>query len=215
MISRKIFQSKNQALLIQGFLTIIYVVGMIGFAIPEWKEKFLPTSGIVLYLSTIALALASKNKLKFMVFMAIAFVIGFGTEAIGVNTGYLFGDYLYGSNLGPKFLNVSVVIGLLWGVLALSAASIVDRIVIFNKAKVFFSALLMLLVDVIMEPVAIASDFWAWSGTEVPMYNYICWFLIAFVLQMILRKLRLNEKNKVYDTLLVLMVLFFSFLNLY
>lgn len=207
--------NKNNSLIYQVVLTVIYLVGMIGFANPEWKEELQPTSGVILYISTCIMALASKNKLRFMVFLSIAFIIGLGTEAIGVNTGYLFGDYKYGSNLGPKFLNVSVVIGLLWGVLALAAASIVDRIVLFNKVKVFFSALLMLIVDVIMEPVAIANEFWTWSGTEVPIYNYICWFLIALVLQMILRKFRLNEKNKVYDTLLVLMVVFFSFLNLY
>ena len=213
MISSRL--NKNNPLIYQVVLTVIYLVGMIGFSNPEWKEELQPTSGVILYISTFIMALASKNKLKFMVFMSIAFIIGFGTEAIGVNTGFLFGDYQYGSNLGPKVLNVSVVIGLLWGVLALSAASIVDRIVLFNKAKVFFSALLMLFVDVIMEPVAIANEFWTWSGTEVPTYNYICWFLIALVLQMILSKFRLNEKNKVYDTLLVLMVVFFSFLNLY
>ena len=138
MISSRL--NKNNPLIFQVVLTVIYLVGMIGFSNPEWKEELQPTSGVILYISTFIMALASKNKLKFMVFMSIAFIIGFGTEAIGVNTGFLFGDYQYGSNLGPKFLNVSVVIGLLCGVLALSAASIVDRIVLFNKAKVFFSA---------------------------------------------------------------------------
>jgi len=73
----------------------------------------------------------------------------------------------------------------------------------------------MLGVDLIMEPVAIANKFWSWEGGEVPLYNYVCWFLIAILLQLILRKFKLNEKNKVYNTLLILMIVFFGFLNLY
>ena len=206
---------KNKDALLQFILVVIYFVGIIGFSQAKYKDTLLPASGVVLYLSTLAIALASKNKTKFIVFMAIAFLIGFGSEVIGVNTAYLFGNYVYGINLGPKLLNVSIVIGLLWGVLALGAASIVDQISVFNRGKVIFGAVIMLGVDLIMEPVAIANKFWSWEGGEVPLYNYVCLFLIAILLQLILRKFKLNEKNKVYNTLLILMIVFFGFLNLY
>ena len=201
--------------LMQVILIVIYLVGIIGFSQAKYRDTLLPASGVVLYISTLAIALASKSKTKFIVFMAIAFLIGFGAEVIGVNTGYLFGNYVYGVNLGPKLLNVSIVIGLLWGVLALGAASIIDQVIILNKWKVFFGAAIMLGVDLIMEPVAIANQFWTWEGGDVPLYNYVCWFLIAIFLQLILRKFKLNEKNKVYNTLLILMIVFFGFLNLY
>ena len=206
---------KNKDALLQVILAVIYFVGIIGFSQAKYRDTLLPASGVVLYLSTLAIALASKNKMKFIVFMSIAFLIGFGAEVIGVNTAYLFGNYVYGVNLGPKLLNVSIVIGLLWGVLALGAASIVDQISLFGRWKVFFGAAIMLGVDLIMEPVAIANQFWSWAGGDVPLYNYVCWFLIAILLQLILRKFKLNEKNKVYNTLLILMVVFFGFLNLY
>ena len=73
----------------------------------------------------------------------------------------------------------------------------------------------MLGVDLLMEPVAIKSGFWSWGGYDVPLYNYVCWFLVALFLQWVLFKLRKAETNKVYETLLILIVLFFSFLNLY
>ena len=206
---------KNKDALLQVILVVIYFVGIIGFSQAKFRDTLLPASGVVLYLSTLAIALASKNKTKFIVFMSIAFLIGFGAEVIGVNTACLFGNYVYGVNLGPKLLNVSIVIGLLWGVLALGAASIVDQISLFGRWKVFFGAAIMLGVDLIMEPVAIANQFWSWEGGDVPLYNYVCWFLIAILLQLILRKFKLNEKNKVYNTLLILMVVFFGFLNLY
>ncbi len=206
---------KNKDALLQFILVVIYFVGIIGFSQAKYRDTLIPASGVVLYLSTLAIALASKNKTKFIVFMAIAFLIGFGSEVIGVNTAYLFGNYVYGVNLGPKLLNVSIVIGLLWGVLALGAASMVDQMSIFNRWKVFFGAAIMLGVDLIMEPVAIANQFWSLEGGNVPLYNYVCWFLISILLQLILRKFKLNEKNKVYNTLLILMIVFFGFLNLY
>ncbi|MDA7762035.1 carotenoid biosynthesis protein [Crocinitomicaceae bacterium] len=201
--------------LLQAFLIIIYIVGAVGFVLPELKAEFLPLSGGVLYLSSFVMVIASKKKTDFFIFMTIAFVVGFGAEAIGVNTGYLFGDYTYGTNLGPKFLGVSLVIGILWGVLALASASFVKRFVKSMGLKIILSSLLMLGIDVLMEPVAIKSGFWTWSGNSVPLYNYVCWFLVALFLQWVLFKLKKAETNKVYDTLLVLLLLFFSFLNLY
>ena len=201
--------------LLQAFLMIIYIVGAVGFVLPELTAEFLPLSGVVLYLSSFVMVIASKQKTDFFLFMAIAFVVGFGAEAIGVNTGYLFGDYSYGTNLGPKFLGVSIVIGILWGVLALASASVVKRFVKSMGLKIILSSFLMLGVDVLMEPVAIKSGFWSWGGYDVPLYNYVCWFLVALFLQWVLFKLKKAESNKVYDTLLILMVLFFSFLNLY
>jgi len=201
--------------LLQAFLIIIYIVGAVGFVLPELNAEFLPLSGGVLYLSSFVMVIASKKKTDFFIFMTIAFVVGFGAEAIGVNTGYLFGDYAYGTNLGPKFLGVSLVIGILWGVLALVSASFVKRFVKSMGLKIILSSLLMLGIDVLMEPVAIKSGFWTWNGASVPLYNYVCWFLVALFLQWVLFKLKKAETNKVYDTLLVLMVLFFSFLNLY
>ena len=201
--------------ILQAFLMIIYIVGAVGFVLPDLKAEFLPLSGVVLYLSSLVMVIASKNKTDFFLFMIIAFVVGFGAEAIGVNSGYLFGDYTYGTNLGPKFLGVSIVIGVLWGVLALASASLVNRFVSALGLKIILSSLLMLGVDVLMEPVAIKSGFWSWRDGSVPLFNYICWFLVALFLQWVLFKLKKAETNKVYDTLLILMVLFFSFLNLY
>ncbi len=201
--------------LLQAFLMIIYIVGAVGFVLPELKAEFLPLSGVILYLSALVIFVASRNKIDFVVFMAIAFVVGFGAEAIGVNTGYLFGDYSYGTNLGPKFLGVSLVIGINWGVLALASASLVKRFTSSLGLKIILSSLLMLSVDLLMEPVAIKSGFWSWGGYDVPLYNYVCWFLVAVFLQWVLFKSGKAETNKVYETLLILIVLFFSFLNLY
>lgn len=205
--------SKDQLMML--FFCIIYLVGMIGFFTPFLRPVFLPMSGLILYLTTIGVILSSRQKGKLLLFLSIAFCIGFTSEVIGVQTGILFGDYSYGTNLGFKFLGVPIVIGVLWGVLAVSSASFLAQFPVLKKQAPFLAALLMLGIDYIMEPVAIASDFWSWNGAIVPLWNYICWFVIALILQMILKRGIFVESNKVFNLVFILLTVFFSLLNLY
>ena len=205
----------SKELLIMFVLIVLYTVGIVGFCIPELKETMLPISGTILYLTTIGVVLSSRDILKNLLFLFIAFCIGFSAEVIGVKTGILFGDYSYGTNLGYKFSGVPIVIGLLWGVLAVGSASCVAQFPILKKQAPLLAALLMLGVDYIMEPVAIASDFWSWKGATIPIWNYICWFGIAWILQIILKRGLFLESNKVFNLVFLLITLFFSLLNLY
>lgn len=205
--------SKDQLMML--FFCIIYLVGIIGFFTPFLRPVFLPMSGLILYLTTIGVILSSRQKGKLLLFLSIAFCIGFTSEVIGVQTGILFGDYSYGTNLGFKFLGVPIVIGLLWGVLAVSSASFLAQVPALKKQAPFLAALLMLGIDYIMEPVAIASDFWCWNGAIVPLWNYICWFVIAWILQIILKRGLFVESNKVFNLVFILLTVFFSLLNLY
>lgn len=205
----------SKELLIMFVLIILYTVGIVGFCIPELKEIMLPISGTILYLTTIGVVLSSRDILKILLFLFIAFCIGFSAEVIGIKTGILFGDYSYGTNLGYKFLGVPIVIGLLWGVLAVGSASCVAQFPILKKQAPFLASLLMLGIDYIMEPVAIACDFWSWEGAAIPLWNYICWFGIAFILQVILKRGKLTELNKVFSLVFILIALFFSLLNLH
>jgi putative membrane protein len=201
--------------LIMALFCIVYLVGIIGFFASFLRAIWLPMSGLILYLTTIGVIASSKQKGKLLLFLLIAFCIGFASEVIGVQTGILFGDYNYGTNLGFKFLGVPIVIGLLWGVLAVSSASCVAQFPILKKQASFVAALLMLGIDYIMEPVAIASDFWSWNGAAVPLWNYICWFGIAWILQIILKRGTFLESNKVFNLVFILLTVFFSSLNLY
>ena len=58
----------------------------------------------------------------------IAFAIGFSAELIGVHSGMLFGNYSYGNNLGLKLAEVPLIIGINWGVLAVTSASITETL---------------------------------------------------------------------------------------
>jgi putative membrane protein len=66
-----------------------------------------------------------------------------------------------------------------------------------------------------MEPVAISSDFWSWTDGYIPIYNYVCWFIVGLFLQLIYHFFKLNEANKVNDALFIIMTLFFIILNIF
>jgi uncharacterized membrane protein len=55
----------------------------------------------------------SKNS-AFYIFAVAAFATGMLTEMIGINTGYLFGNYQYSNVMGYKLLGVPLLIGVQW-----------------------------------------------------------------------------------------------------
>ena len=60
------------------------------------------------------------------------------------------------------------------------------RILKNNVIQVLLSSLLMVLLDLLIEPVAITFDWWSWGLGYVPFSNYLMWFLVAFVMQIII-----------------------------
>jgi putative membrane protein len=130
-------------------------------------------------------------------------------ELIGVHTGYLFGDYHYDNNLGLKIYEVPLVIGLNWGLLTSVSASLIHRFFTNEIVKILTGALIMTFFDVLMEPVAVKSGFWTWNKGEIPLYNYVCWFLVSILLQGVFIKLKLSETNKVNNVLFISMFVFF------
>lgn len=192
------------------------MVGTIGLLLPSIKDIFLSLSFFNLTLSFTVILLARKSQfLRFALFLLFCFVVGMTIEWIGINTGLLFGNYSYGKNLGAKIYGVPWVIGLNWGLLVVSSASIVNNLKIGDFWKATFAALLMTGLDFLMEPVAVESDFWKWQNETIPVFNYVCWFVISLVLQVFYFKFKLAESNKVFNILFIILIVFFSFLTIF
>lgn len=199
-----------------AILIIFYMVGTIGLLLPSIKGIFLSLSFFNLILSFTVILLARKSQfLRFALFLLLCFVVGMTVEWIGINTGLLFGNYSYGKNLGAKIYGVPWVIGLNWGLLVVSSASIVNNLKIGDFWKATFAALLMTGLDFLMEPVAVESDFWKWQNETIPVFNYVCWFVISLVLQVFYFKFKLAESNKVFNILFIILIVFFSLLTIF
>jgi putative membrane protein len=198
-----------------SILIIFHVVGLIGLQIPAYRDQFLSLSFANLLLSFSVLLISRKSKrVLFIGFLTICFFTGMVAEWIGIHTGLLFGDYQYGENLGLKIYGVPLIIGVNWGVLSVCSCSIIFFIRVPSWFKAFLSAAIMTLLDFLIEPVAIVSDYWTWNSPEIPFYNYFCWFIISLPLHWIYFKLGLAEKSKTAIALFIILVAFFGILNL-
>jgi len=179
-----------------------------------YKSFFVGLSFFHLLLSFGILLLGrKKHSPTFWLFIGIAFATGMLVEWIGVHTGYLFGNYQYGSVLGPKLLGVPLIIGINWAMLSIVSASLLSTLKLNFWMEVLAAATLMVFLDFLMEPVAVKLGFWFWKDGIIPVYNYVCWFVTAVFLQFVFRKWRLNEANNVAVSLFIYMTIFFTFLN--
>ena len=194
------------------FTIMFYSVGVVGISLKSFRELFLPFSWGILLLSFLALMFYIKAKEKrFYFFVVFCFFIGMIAEIIGVQTGLLFGDYYYGTNLGFKVFGVPLIIGVNWIILLICSASFSTKIK-HQILRVFVSATLMVLMDYIMEPVAVDLSFWTWQG-DIPIYNFICWFILSLFLHFIYDVLNFNTSNKYARFLFCILALFFIILN--
>jgi len=146
---------------------------------------------------------------------SLIYVLGMVVELIGVNTGLLFGEYKYGENLGIKFYGVPLLIGINWIVLTFLTATFSNRCIKNGWLAPLFGAFLMVALDFFIEPVAPRFDFWHWQSGYAPLRNFIDWFIVSLVLQLIARWNMPQEENPFPLHHFISQVLFFVFFYVY
>jgi len=195
-------------------MTCIYLVGVVGHLIADIRPLFFWLTPYNLVLTTVVLLLMNSIKTKDFLVLSIVFLIGFSVEVIGVKTGLLFGNYQYGETLGFKWLNVPLVIGLNWVLLNLAGHGLVNKFIKNIILKSVLAAILIVLLDILIEPVAIQIDYWSWENNIIPLQNYLMWFGVSFVIQLIITKSKINIDFKSSTLMILLQLLFFTILNL-
>lgn len=165
-------------------------------------------------MSAILVLIAEKEMRKALFVFALIFFFGYTVELIGVQTGLLFGSYAYFDSMGPLVFGTPLIIGATWYAVVVGASNL-SR---FVKANIYgravLSGLLAVLMDILIEGVAIKYELWSWEGGDVPFYNYLCWFVFASLFSLIYLK-RAQELNKIAIYLFFIWIGFFSILNLF
>jgi putative membrane protein len=179
----------------------------------------------------IALIFWTQEKINtaFLTFCLLAFAVGFAAEYVGVHTGKLFGNYTYGTVLGPKWEGVPYMIGVQWLVTMYSIGVAMDmlhqRLITrqpeaykrFPKWWITLSvigdgALIAVLFDWVIEPVAIRLGYWQWANGEIPMLNYYSWWGVSAILLTAFHFLRFKKHNLFAIHLLLIQFMFFLLL---
>lgn len=193
------------------FLIWLFTVsGIIGIS-SENSEWFLSLTPLNLILTfAIMFINISEINMKVIVALSIPFLLGFITEALGVNYGLIYGSYAYGDNLGFKVAGVPLLICINWAVLTAITADIAMH---FSKnmwVSALIGSVLMTGLDLIIEVSAPRFDYWEFNNGIVPLQNYIGWLGTAFLAHLAYQKFNIKTNKVLSWHIYVSILVFFS-----
>ena len=195
---------------------LVHISGLLGMVFYD-LDFFAGYTSINLFLMSIILFANIKLNNNNQIFsLLLIFLIGMFSEFIGVNYGLIFGEYIYGNNLGFKLFGVPFIIGLNWVILTVICANIASILIKNNSIIqiIILGTLLMLFMDFVMEPIAPKLDLWKFKNLVVPTSNYIGWLIISILTQTIYN-IQFKEKEvKLSFNLYTAIFIFFVSLNL-
>jgi len=215
-----------------GLAILIHIAGFAGMTLfqPGWFAALTPYN--LLLLQWLGWWACPGDRKGYFLFPTLAYGIGMTVEVVGVQSGMLFGHYRYGTVLGPGVLGVPWLIGLNWFLVAAGAAALADSLHDFVSrilpldspaavsrsvltSRVITGALLAVLFDRIMEPVAMRLGFWSWQDGQVPLLNYVCWFLVSALLILIGRRTIAPGSARFAARLFLIQAIFFLLLGFF
>jgi putative membrane protein len=181
-----------------GYIKMTALIMVILYAVGTAAHLYRPTLGLMMAMTPWFLlscgvaviwpSIRTGGK-RFLLWGAAVYAVTFFLEALGVATGLVFGEYHYGRTLGLAVFGVPVVIAFNWAVVVYGAVRMVERRKRPDLMTAVMTGAVATMFDWIMEPVAIRLDYWTWTGGDIPLQNYLAWFVIAAVPAYAYRKL--------------------------
>ncbi len=199
------------------FIVLFHGVGLYGFLTPSLNSLFIQLVPFHLMLMLVLLILSQPDKNQnYWIFMSAVSLLGFGIEVLGVSTGAIFGTYQYGRTLGFKFAGVPLLIGANWAILIFCTGVLIKKWNIkSNVYACLTGAFILVLTDVLIEPVAIKYDYWDWANSAIPVKNYVAWFIVSYIFLRLFFTMEFKKSNDIAIVLLFSQIIFFAALNIW
>jgi putative membrane protein len=192
-----------------------YAVGIVGHVFEKTYPYMMVLTPFVLLVFGLAVLLSTTGRdYKLLLWCLVAYVFTFSVEALGVQSGMIFGQYHYGNTLGIKLVGVPLVIGFNWVIVVLGAIAIARRISSKKLHSALLAALFTVGFDIPLEIVAVNLDYWHWTQGFVPMQNYVAWFVVAFIVALSFNYLNLKIKGKAIIHYFVIQFIFFVLIDI-
>lgn len=133
--------------------------------------------------------------------LAGAALIGLTSEAVGVATGYPFGDYAYAGTLGPEVMGVPCVVVAAWVFMAWPAAVVARRLAHRLPARIALGAVALAAWDVFLDPQMVTQGHWSWEPggwrlpgiPDIPLTNFAGWLLVATLISALMQTVVLHR----------------------
>lgn len=210
---------------------LFHTVGLIGILFFNSAVFNKTTPLNLLLMAGLLVYTQPKKNRAFFVFFSSCFFIGILAEIVGTATGWLFGNYSYGEVLGPGIFSVPWIIGINWFIIIYCCGITIQMLLnkltrrlaaqtglppksIQTLSVVVDGATLAVVLDWLIEPVAVKLGYWKWlDDGEIPLYNYLCWFMVSAILLIIFKQLKFERENKFAVNLLLIQAMFFLLLR--
>jgi len=207
----------------------VYGVGLTGMLLPFSRELFKMITPLNLLFAALFLFWGRRPARQVVITGLFIAVASFFIEAIGTNTGKIFGVYSYGRTLGPALLNTPVIIGLNWFLL-IYCTNVISRLLWKRLSKggegsqeglpesvfvIITGSLLMVSYDLFLEPAAMRLDMWSWECGVIPFRNYVGWFFFSGLFHIVTRFWGEEEPNMRAVPLFAVQVGFFAAIDIY
>jgi len=146
-----------------------------------------------------------------LLMLGLSFAVAFSAEALGVNFGLVFGKYHYSEALGISLFGVPFLAALAWEPIVyaafcisdmLSSTGVAQRSTSRNQSAWVWMAAIGALAttawDMMIDPIAVSQGWWVWEeggaympyvANGVPITNFLGWLGVAFVINLIYRKI--------------------------
>lgn len=185
----------------EALLKLIFIIFAIAFFLASWLVANVDIGGAVTWVSAFFIMLLSLPSFYFLirwkgvkwgliliVFFAIFPVI---VEAIGITTGLPYGEFYYSDWIGFKIFGlVPWSVAFAFSPLIFGSLTISSKLVQDWRIQIILSALLLVLVDMVLDPAAVVLSIWVWLVPGpyygIPLSNYTGWFLTAVLASIIL-----------------------------
>ena len=115
-------------------------------------------------------------------------------EAVGLATGFPYGEYSYSDALGPTLFGVPFLVPLAWLMMAWPSWLLADRLARRRPVRIAVAAGIFAAWDVVLDPQMVQAGYWTWAHPEpglpgidtVPLTNLAGWLLAGAVLMTLL-----------------------------
>jgi uncharacterized membrane protein len=193
---------------ISAILIILNV--LLGMKIPFTVNFLLGYVGAML-IFVIWHAVLTKGWKRSLIMFGLSFVVAFTAEALGVNFGLVFGHYYYTPMLGVSLFGVPLLAALAWEPIVYAAFCISDMLTLrmaslsplfkHTTSPIWAAAIGAFATtawDLMIDPIAVSQGWWVWVdggpyvpyvAHGVPIQNFVGWLGVAFVINLIYRKI--------------------------
>lgn len=164
-------------------LVLFHQIGLIGLHLEATRDLFQQLVPMNLLLSITVLLLFHRPwTTRFVIFCFVIFWAGYLVELLGITTQVIFGPYHYDTALGFKVAGVPPMIGINWLMLVYCSGMMFRGFKLNIWLRSLLAALAMVLLDMVIEPMAIRYDFWTWDTIDghIPAQNFLAWFVVSF-----------------------------------